>query len=148
VSSFLAAYQHLATTPLSPQECDQYIEEMATVGHLLGGVDLPLTLASVNEQLNAFMPELEFDHRAKEILELIQAYPTDFLDKPFMTLVLKAAFDVMPAWIMNMLGKDVACALQIEMTKRALQLTSEPLQWMLNQQGVSAIARQRASHAA
>lgn len=34
VTSFLAAYQHLAKRPLSPQACDQYIREMARVGHL------------------------------------------------------------------------------------------------------------------
>ena len=41
VTSFLAAYQHLAKQPLSAQACDQYITEMARVGHLLGAVDLP-----------------------------------------------------------------------------------------------------------
>eukprot|EP01031_Cornospumella_fuschlensis_P006193 gene6193-7697_t len=40
-----AAYQHLAKQPLSAQACDQYITEMARVGHMLGAVDLPLTYA-------------------------------------------------------------------------------------------------------
>ena len=54
VTSFLAAYQHLAKQPLSAQACDQYITEMARVGHMLGAVDLPLTYADTQAELLAY----------------------------------------------------------------------------------------------
>jgi len=151
VTSFLAAYQHLAKRPLSAQACDQYISEMSRVGHLLGAEDLPLTYESTQAELQAFADELSFDARAQEILKIIQAYPVDLLDKPWMALVLKCAFDVMPHWALALMGQSPACALQQQATRLAVQLSAEPVQWMLNQQGVSAIARQRvrggASHA-
>jgi uncharacterized protein (DUF2236 family) len=143
VTSFLAAYQHLAKQPLSPHACDQYIEEMARVGHLLGAVDLPLTYAATQAELLGFADALSFDARAQEILQIIQAYPVDVWDKPWMSLVLKCAFDVMPPWVLALMGQSPACALQIQATRLAVQLSAEPVQWMLNQQGVSAIARQR-----
>ena len=143
VTSFLAAYQHLAKQPLSNQACDQYMAEMARVGHLLGAVDLPLTYADTQAELQGFAHVLRFDARAQEILQIIQAYPVDLLDKPWMALVLKCAFDVMPSWVLALMGQSPACAMQTQATRLAVQLSAEPVQWMLNQQGVSAIARQR-----
>jgi uncharacterized protein (DUF2236 family) len=143
VTSFLAAYQHLAKQQLSPHACDQYIAEMARVGHLLGAVDLPLTYAATQAELQGFAKVLSFDARAQEILQIIQAYPVDMLDKPWMALVLKCAFDVMPPWLLALMGQSPACVLQTQATRLAVQLSAEPVQWMLNQQGVSAIARQR-----
>ena len=151
VTSFLAAYQHLAKQPLSPQDCDQYIAEMARVGHLLGAVDLPVTYAATQAELLGFADVLRFDARAQDILQVIQAYPVDVWDKPWMALILQSAFDVMPPWVLALLRQPSACAVQKQATRLAVQLSAEPVQWMLNQQGVSAIARQRvlggASHA-
>ncbi len=143
VTSFLAAYQHLAKQPLSQQDCDQYIAEMAQVGHLLGAVDLPLTYAATHAELLGFGDELRFDARAQEILQIIQAYPVDVFDKPWMALILTCAFDVMPVWVLALMGQSPACGVQKQATRLAVQLSAEPVQWMLNQQGVSAIAHRR-----
>lgn len=60
-----------------------------------------------------------------------------------MALVLRAAFDVMPGWALRRIGRQPSCGLQRQATRLALQLASEPVQWMLDQQGVAAAARQR-----
>lgn len=143
VTSFMAAYQHLAKQRFSQPVCDQYIAEMARVGHLLGALDLPLTYAATQAELLDFADELSFDARAQEILKIIQDYPVDVLDKPWMALVLKCAFDVMPLWVLALIGQSPSCAIQKHTTRLAVQLSAKPVQWMLNQQGVSAIARQR-----
>ena len=143
VTSFLAAYQYLAKQPLSQQACDQYIAEMSRIGHLLGAVQLPMTEADTQVELKAFADELCFDARAQEVIKIIQAYPVDLIDQPWMALVLKCAFDIMPSWVLSLIGQSGACAVQKQATRLAVQLCAEPVQWMLNQQGVSAIARQR-----
>ena len=51
VSSFLNAYQYLAKDKLSAFECDQYINEMAKIGRLLGAIELPLTWQSTQFEL-------------------------------------------------------------------------------------------------
>jgi hypothetical protein len=76
-------------------------------------------------------------------LHTIQAYPVDVWDKPWMALVLKSAFDVMPSWVLALMGQSPSCLMQTLATRLAVQLSAEPVQWMLNQQGVSAMARQR-----
>jgi hypothetical protein len=60
-----------------------------------------------------------------------------------MVLILKCAFDVMPPWVLALMGKSPACEVQKQATRLAVQLSAEPVQWMLDEQGVSAIARQR-----
>ena len=143
VTSFLAAYQHLSRRPLSAAECDQYIAEMTQVGQLLGAEGLPTTLRDSEQALAAYRDALAFDARTQEIMQVIESYPVDGLDKPFMALVLQAAFDVMPAWALGVLHKTPACALQQHAVRLALQVGAEPVQWMLAQQGVAATARQR-----
>lgn len=143
VTSFLAAFQHLSKDPLSPAEGDRYIAEMTQVGHLLGAVELPQTLHASEQELLGLQQELTYDSRAQEILEVVQSYPADLLDKPFMALVLQAAFDVMPSWAMQRIGRTPSCEIQRQAVRLALQLGAEPVQWMLDQQGVAATARQR-----
>lgn len=146
-TSFLAAYQHLAKTPLTTAQADQYMAEMAVMGRMLGGVELPTSVANAQTQMRGYQTDLVFDARAQEVVGLIEAYPTDLLSKPFMDLVLAASFDVMPEWVLQMLGRTASCALSVQARRLGLQLASEPLQWMLDEQGVAAVARRRASAA-
>lgn len=148
VSAFLSAYQHLSKTPLTPAECDQYIVEMSRIGQHLGAAHLPLTWQASQDALAAYVGQLRFDERAQDILKVVENYPTDLFDKPFMHLTLSAAFHVMPAWVLPLIKKPAPCALEVQATKLALGLASEPVQWMLDQQGVCAIARQRVQGAA
>lgn len=143
VSSFLSAYQHLSVKPLSRVACDQYIQEMARIGQMLGATDLPMTWDATQVALADYRGQLRFDARAREIFNVVQNYPSDWLDRPFMQLILKAAFDVMPHWVLQMLGKEPACILHAQSTRWALHLASQPVQWMLDKQGVCAVARQR-----
>lgn len=143
VTSFLSAYQHLARQTLPVAECDRYIEEMAQIGHLLGAVDLPTTLCAARARLMDFQPQLAFDARTRQILRIIESYPADLVDQPFMALVLRSAFDVMPDWALRLTGRTPACEGIRQAQRRALQLAVEPVQWMLDQQGVAALSLQR-----
>lgn len=143
VSSFLSAYQHLSKTPLSRSECDQYILEMTQIGHLLGATDLPTTWACTQDALLSHRPELRFDDRAQDILRVIENYPADPVDQPFIRLILKATLDVMPPWVLDLIHRPPACPLQVQITQTALLVGSEPIHWVLKQHGVAAIARRR-----
>lgn len=143
VNAFLSAYQHLSNRALHRVECDQYIEEMTRVGHLLGAQALPTTWAATQVALADYQTQLQFDARARAILEVVQHYPSDLLDRPFLQLILKAAFDVMPRWALTLIERPSACVLQAQATRFALRLASQPIQWTLDQHGVAAVARQR-----
>lgn len=142
-SSFLAAYQHLSRTPLLPRQCDLYMAEMTGVAYRLGAVDLPQTVEGTRQALQGFVDELRFDARTRQIWQLIESYPADLPDKPFMALALQSAHDLMPDWALRLAGRQPACEARRQASRLALMLAAEPVQWMLDQQGVAATARRR-----
>lgn len=147
VTSFLAAYQHLACTPLRSAQCDRYIAEMTEVGHRLGAEDLPRTWGASHEALRAYDDQLVFDARTRETVHCIETYPTEPPDRPFMALVMRAAFDLMPDWALQRMGRHRASGVQMQCTRRALQWAGQPVEWMLAQRGVAAVARRRMGRA-
>jgi hypothetical protein len=51
----------------------------------------------------------------------------------------------MPAWALDSIRREPSCAVAVHLRRLALLAAAEPVQWMLNKQGVAAIARQRAA---
>lgn len=143
VASFLQAYQHLSLSPLSLPQCDQYFSEMTQVGHLLGANNLPVTWNDTQALWYSYSEQLCFDERAQEILQIIESFPTDWVDQPFMKLLLQVSFDIMPNWVLEKIGRSPSCYVQNQATRMALQVASQPIQWMLDQQGVAAVSKQR-----
>ena len=142
-TSFLNAYQHLTLRPLSPSDCDRYIVEMNKVGELLGAKDLPMTLRDAQNAIKEYESVLNFDQRTRETLKSIETYSVDFAQKPFFALVLSSSFDIIPNWLLETLHKKPDLLIRVNTRKFALQIASQPIQWMLNEQGVSAVARSR-----
>jgi uncharacterized protein (DUF2236 family) len=141
--SFLNAYQHLSLQPLSASECDRYVVEMNKVGEMLGATNLPVTFSSAIHEMWQYEPELVFDQRTRETLQSIESYSVDFTEKPFFNLILSASFAIIPNWLLQKLQKNSASFLQINARRLALQIASQPVQWMLDEQGVSAVAKKR-----
>lgn len=148
VSSFLNGYQLLGEQALTQTDADRYIREMSLIGGLLGAPDLPLTALDQVQALQAFRPELVCDHRTREILQIIENYPVDIWDKPFMKLVIQASFHLLPDWALHMLGKPTACQAEKLLVRQALRLAGAPIQAVLDTDGVAAHARRRANMAA
>ena len=141
--SFLNAYQHLALRPLSVADCNQYVVEMNKVGEMLGAVNLPTTLQDVQQAIGQYEPVLTFDHRTRETLQSIENYSVGLTEKPFFALILQSSFDIMPQWLLEKMQRSTDGCLQINARRLALQLASQPVQWMLDEQGVCAVAKAR-----
>jgi uncharacterized protein (DUF2236 family) len=148
VSSFLQGYQHLSLQTLSSTQADTYVSEMALIGHKLGAVDLPLTVSACNEALQAYRGDLVCNQRTRDIVQVIENYPVDLWDKPFMHLVIKAAFHTLPDWALQMLGQPVASEPEKQLVKHALRLAGLPVQATLDVDGVAAQAKRRVMQAA
>jgi uncharacterized protein (DUF2236 family) len=141
--SFLNAYQHLALRPLSASDCNRYVVEMNKVGEMLGATHLPTTLQDLQHAVAQYEPELVFDNRTRETIQSIENYAVGLTEKPFFALILKSSFDIVPHWLLQKLQRTPDACLQINARKLALQLASQPVQWMLDEQGVSAVAKAR-----
>ena len=143
--SFLNAYQHLSLQPLSVSDCDRYVVEMNKVGEMLGATNLPITFSDAKLAMSQYEPELVFDQRTRETLKSIESYSVDLTEKPFFALILSASFDIVPNWLLEMLQRKSNSCLQINARRLALQIASQPIQWMLDEQGVSAVSKRRVS---
>jgi uncharacterized protein (DUF2236 family) len=143
--SFLNAYQHLALRPLTPSDCDRYVVEMNKVGEMLGATNLPMTFNDAKNAMKQYEPELVFDQRTRETLQSIESYSVDLTEKPFFALILSASFDMVPNWLLQKLQRQSDSCLHINTRRLALQIASHPVQWMLDEQGVSAVAKRRAN---
>jgi uncharacterized protein (DUF2236 family) len=142
-TSFLRAYQDLSLQPLATGRQDLYFAEMAQIGERLGAHDLPLTRHQALTQLQAFRPELRVDERTRETIDLIEHYPCAPLDRPLVNLIVRAAFQMLPDWALEMLGRQRSCALEQAAVRTALQGMGASLAWAFADTGVAARARQR-----
>ena len=141
--SFLNAYQHLTLRPLSASDCNRYVVEMNKVGQMLGATHLPTTLQDLQHAIAQYEPELVFDNRTRETIQSIENYAVGLTEKPFFALILKSSFDIVPHWLLQKLQRKPDGCVPINARKLALQLASQPVQWMLDEQGVSAVAKAR-----
>ena len=135
VSSFLKGYQWLSWHALSVQAQDQYIQEMSRIGQLLGAPDLPQQWHAHEAAIEAYKPDLRFDERTREIVRVIENYPVDPWDKPFMNLVIQASFHLLPDWALPLLGRSPACEPLKQTVRQALRLAALPIQAFLDQIG-------------
>ena len=141
--SFLNAYQHLAIRPLCLADCNCYVVEMNKVGQMLGATHLPNTLHELQQAIKQYESVLTFDQRTRETLQSIENYSVGFTEKTFFHLILKSSFDIVPHWLLQKLQRTPEGCLQTSARRVALQIASQPVQWMLDEQGVSAVAKAR-----
>jgi uncharacterized protein (DUF2236 family) len=141
--SFLNAYQHLAIRPLCLADCNCYVVEMNKVGQMLGATHLPNTLHELQQAIAQYESVLTFDQRTRETLQSIENYSVGYTERPFFHLILKSSFDIVPHWLLQKLQRTPAGCLQTSARRVALQIASQPVQWMLDEQGVSAVAKAR-----
>ena len=136
----------LAVKSVRPQRAsrqDRYVAEMAQVGQRLGAHDLPVTRHLALTQLQAFRAELRVDERTRETIHLVENHPCDPLDRPLVSLVVRAAFQMLPDWALDMLERPRSCALEQAAVRAALQGMGASLAWAFADIGVAARARQR-----
>ena len=63
VDAFLRSFQRYGSSPLTPEEADEYVAQTGRVAIELGAVDVPMTVADVAAMLAAYRPELRWHAR-------------------------------------------------------------------------------------
>ncbi len=66
VAMFLAGFERYGSLSLTDAQRDAYVAEMSRVGHDLGAVNLPLTVADLHQRLEGFLPELRLTAAGRE----------------------------------------------------------------------------------
>ena len=143
VLSFLGGYQQFGHSPLLLQQEDQYINEMALLGELLGAEGLPHSVTEANWMLQSYRSALVFNERTRAVVELIEHFPCRPVDRPILRLVIAAAFHLLPDWALRLLNKPPASAGEKAFVRYALKLLAHPIDWALDSEGVAAYSRLR-----
>lgn len=103
---FLEAYSAYVR-PLSRAAKDRYYGEGGAAAALYGAVGAPRSLAELEAQFAAMRPKLERSEIIFEFLEILGR--TDFLPpglKPFRSMFLRAAVEILPDWAPPLLGLE------------------------------------------
>jgi uncharacterized protein (DUF2236 family) len=99
ISSFLAAFQAYAATPLTAEEADLYVEQASRSASLLGATDLPMTVAELDAAMASYRPELESTRAAREATRfMLLNPPVPIVARPGYALIAAGGVALLPTW--------------------------------------------------
>jgi uncharacterized protein (DUF2236 family) len=96
--SFLAAYQAFGDRPLTPEEADGYVADLAVVGRALGVPEPPETVRELQEALQRYRPELRAIPEAREAARFLLLPPMPLVARGPYAVLFAAAVSLLPWW--------------------------------------------------
>lgn len=136
VSSFLASSQRYGAVTLTPDECDQYYEEMAPIAFNLGSKWAPLTADEAESYLLRLRPKLYAGPQARQARDwLVRGVATRPGERAVYSLVVAAAIGVLPGWARRELGLTVAPPIDFVVDTVAvtplMRMVSDIVRWVM-----------------
>jgi uncharacterized protein (DUF2236 family) len=99
VDSFLNTYQRYGSAPLDAGGQDAYVADTAVVARALGIDDPPTTVAELDEQLQAYRPELQGTTEARSAARfMLVRPPLPVIARPPYAVLATAAVASLPVW--------------------------------------------------
>lgn len=131
--SFLLAHQRFGRDPLDAAGCDEYVAQSTVVGHRLGAVDLPTTVADLHRALGEYRDELVGTPEAREAAEfLLRTPPLPWPARlPYAGLA-GAAVALMPAWSRAELGLPLRPTVDATLGRGGGRLMTSAIRWALD----------------
>jgi uncharacterized protein (DUF2236 family) len=109
VWSFLHAFQHYASRPLTADEADTYVAQTNVAASRLGATDLPTTRAGLEQALAGYRPELESSPAAREATRFMLVNPPlPLWARPAYGLIAAGSVGLLPGWARRALLLPVA----------------------------------------
>ncbi len=142
VRSFMAGYLRYGDPDLSVEDQDRYFDEVARIAEALGAESVPRNRQQIDTYIERMRPQLCFDSRTAEVLQLLLAAPApNRMTQPVGYLMARAGVDLLPEW-----GREIA-GIRLSRPQRLLiqsgmRLLAPTLRWALRN-GVSRRARRR-----
>lgn len=129
VSSFMAAHIRYKDPHLSPELQDKYYAEIALVAERLGARDVPKSRAEIATFITGIRPELMFDERTQEVLDVLFNAPApSALAKPVGSLMMRAGVELLPPWAREQLHLKVS-AHQSMIIRTGVRSLAPVLRW-------------------
>jgi len=119
--SFLQGYRRYSHASLPAGAADRYYDEVRRVAQALGARDVPGSEAQVAAYFRSVQPQLRFDHRSREVLEVLSRVrlpvPAAGLSRD---VFLQAGAALLPEWAEALLGRTSLQRAQSRLAARAL----------------------------
>jgi uncharacterized protein (DUF2236 family) len=133
IDSFLMAHQRYGRVPLTPAECDEYVEQTAVIARELGATDVPTTLDALHRELAAYRPELRGTPEAIAAARfLLLTPPLPVVVRPAYGLVVSAGVAMMPGWSRRPLGLPYLPLLERTVVHAVGRLMTAAIRWALD----------------
>lgn len=99
IDSFLVAHDRFGRIPLTSEQKDAYVEDMARIATGLGVVDPPRTVAAMQARLGTFRTELRGTPEARSAARYLLVPPAlPMAARPAYGLMIAAAISLLPVW--------------------------------------------------
>ncbi|RAO75304.1 oxygenase MpaB family protein [Dyella jiangningensis] len=119
--SFLQGYRRYSHASLPAGAADRYYDEVRCVAEALGAKDVPASEAQVTAYFHGVQRQLRFDHRSREVLDVLSRVhlpvPAAGLSRD---VFLQAGAALLPAWATTLLERTPLQQAQARLASRAL----------------------------
>ena len=107
VLSFLDGWIRYGEPGMSRADQDRYVAEMARIAEPLGVDPIPTTRAEAEAIQRAMRPGLRVDARTRDVAGVLLNQPSpSFAARPFQTMTMQAAIDLLPGWARTIHGLE------------------------------------------
>ncbi len=145
IDSFLTAVREYGSIELTDAEADQYVAEMAGLGRLMGGTDVPESVDEISEYYKMMRPVLLGSPQARGAARFLMWPPVSLPIRPAYGVVAAAAVATLPNFVRKELWLPQTAKLDKLLTKPAGKLVADVLGWSLGDSPMAAAAHTRAS---
>lgn len=131
VDSFLRAYRRYGGAPLSRDDADRYVGEMARVAELMGIPSPPRDRESLAATLRAYRPELAVSRGTRDAVRFLLIPPMPLVTKPVYGVVASAAVSLLPTYARRLLWLPIAPGTEPFLVRPAATALVRTLNWAL-----------------
>ena len=132
VDSFLLAFDRYGSSPLTPAQRDEYVEQMARIASELGVPAPPKSVRAVRDQLRSFRPELRGTPEAREAARyLLVQPPMPLAARPAYGALAAAAVALLPRWARLPLALPYLPVAEAVAVRPAGRMMTHTLRWAL-----------------
>lgn len=132
IDSFLRAHDRYGAEPLDAAGRDAYVAETALVARALGAVDVPESVAELDELMASYRPELKGTPEARAAARFILVHPpvSLALRAPY-TLMSAAAIGLMPRWTRRPLRLPYLPVTEATAVRASGELVTAGIRWAM-----------------
>ncbi|UZN03224.1 oxygenase MpaB family protein [Cellulomonas sp. S1-8] len=110
IESFLVAHTRYGAHPLTPARADEYVAQTARIGRALGAVDVPETVAELEDAIEGYRPVLRATPAALDAAQFL-------LREPPVPWTLRAGYSALAAGAVESLPPWAADALELRRSR-------------------------------